>query len=111
VLVIGGDCAVDAECTGPSEFCDLDQLDSNSNGQGDICECEGNFDCDDNVDGSDAIIFKTEFGRSPFNNPCTEENPCPADFDQDGDVDGSDALKFKEDFGRSEFDNPCPPCP
>ncbi len=111
VLVIGGDCAVDAECTGPSEFCDLNQLDSNSNGQGDICECEGNFDCDDNVDGSDAIIFKAEYGRSPYSNPCTEENPCPADFDQDGDVDGSDALKFKEDFGRSEFDDPCPPCP
>ena len=111
VLVIGGDCVADEECTGPSEFCDLLQLDSNSNGQGDICECEGNFNCDDDVDGSDAIIFKEEFGRSPFFNPCTEENPCPADFDQDGDVDGSDALKFKEDFGRSEFDNPCPPCP
>ena len=73
--------------------------------------CEGNFDTDGDVDGSDAIIFKAEFGRSPYSNPCTEENPCPADFDQDGDVDGSDALKFKEDFGRSEFDNPCPPCP
>ena len=32
ILVIGGDCTVDGECTGPSEFCELDQLDSNGNG-------------------------------------------------------------------------------
>ena len=32
--------------------------------------CEGNFDYDDNVDGSDASIFKTHFGRGSYENPC-----------------------------------------
>lgn len=32
--------------------------------------CEGNFDCDEDVDGSDAAVFKADFGRSPFKNPC-----------------------------------------
>ena len=45
--------------------------------------CEGNFDCDQDVDGTDAILFKTDFGRSPFSNPCPPYdepfpcNPCP----------------------------------
>ena len=26
--------------------------------------CEGNFDCDQDVDGSDASVFKSDFGRS-----------------------------------------------
>ncbi len=33
--------------------------------------CQGNFDGDDNVDGSDAAIFKSDFGRNTFTNPCT----------------------------------------
>ena len=32
--------------------------------------CEGNFDYDDDVDGADAFIFKKDFGRSKFQNPC-----------------------------------------
>ena len=36
----------------------------------DICECEGNFDGDEDQDGSDGVTFKTDFGRNPFNNPC-----------------------------------------
>ena len=32
--------------------------------------CEGNFDCDQDVDGTDAAVFKSDFGRSPFLNPC-----------------------------------------
>ena len=39
--------------------------------------CEGNFDCDQDVDGTDAAVFKTDFGRSPFSNPCPACNPCP----------------------------------
>jgi len=80
------------------------------NGIGDACECEGDFDCDMDQDGSDAATFKVEFGRSSFNNPCTEENPCSADLDLDGVVDGMDAAKFKEDFGRCSYNNCCPPC-
>ena len=72
--------------------------------------CEGDFDCDGDCDGTDAAVFKHDFGRSAFNNPCTSENPCVGDFDDDGDCDGTDAAVFKEDFGRSEFNNPCPPC-
>ncbi len=38
--------------------------------------CEGNFDYDDDQDGSDAFTFKTDFGRSSFGNPCPP-SPCP----------------------------------
>jgi len=37
------------------------------------CEpCEGNFDIDKDVDGSDASTFKTDFGRTQLGNPCPE---------------------------------------
>jgi hypothetical protein len=72
--------------------------------------CESDFDCDSDVDGTDASTFKLYFGRSPLYYPCDEVNPCRGDFDCDKDVDGTDAVKFKEDFGRSEFNNPCPAC-
>jgi hypothetical protein len=80
------------------------------NGIGDACECEGDFDCDMDQDGSDAAIFKEEFGRSSFRDPCLEDNPCIGDLDFDGVVDGMDASKFKEDFGRCSFHDPCPAC-
>ena len=80
------------------------------NGIGDACECEGNFDCDEDCDGSDAGTFKVDFGRNDFFNPCTNGLPCNGDFDCDNDCDGTDAAKFKEDFGRSLFSNPCPIC-
>jgi len=72
--------------------------------------CEGNFDCDRDVDGSDASTFKNNFGRSSFLDPCTDLDPCYGDFDCDSDVDGSDADIFKKDFGRSSLANPCPAC-
>ena len=38
--------------------------------------CEGNFDCDQDVDGTDAARFKADFGRSEHHpNPCP---PCEA---------------------------------
>ena len=40
-------------------------------------QCEGDFDRDQDVDGTSAAIFKQDFGRSPFNNPCPEP---PMDF-------------------------------
>ena len=40
--------------------------------------CEGNFDCDDNVDGTDAYIFKENFGRNTYENPCDECFACPS---------------------------------
>jgi hypothetical protein len=77
---------------------------------GDACECEGNFDGDEDQDGTDAALFKLHFGRSSFSNPCTNDFFCNGDFDCEGDVDGTDAALFKTDFGRSGFSNPCPTC-
>ena len=80
---------------------------------GNACECEGNFDAgaDDNVDGSDAAIFKEDFGRGGYVQPCTNGDPCNGDFKCDGDVDGADASIFKADFGRGGYVDPCPSCP
>jgi len=80
------------------------------NGIGDACDCEGDFNCDSDVDGTDASDFKTDFGRSSILNPCTTEAPCNGDFNCDNDCDGTDASKFKSDFGRSQILNPCPVC-
>ena len=90
-----------------------DQEDScppGGNGIGDACECEGDFYCDNDVDGSDGRIFKADYCRSSYNNPCTSIDPCTGDFDCDGDIDGSDGRIFKADFGRSLYNNPCPIC-
>lgn len=84
--------------------------DTDGDGIGDVCECEGNFDCDEDCDGTDASIFKDNFGRSSFNSPCSNSIPCNGDFDCDTDVDGTDATLFKSDFGRSPFLDPCPTC-
>ena len=62
--------------------------------------CEGNFDHDGNVDGSDLAIFAADFGRTDCCDPDIE--PCEGDFDEDGDVDGSDLAVFAADFGRTD---------
>jgi hypothetical protein len=36
--------------------------------------CEGNFDGDQDVDGSDVALFKTDSGRSSVNRPCPGSN-------------------------------------
>ncbi len=75
--------------------------------------CKGDFDCDTDVDGTDASTFKADFGRSKISgNPCTNALPCNGDFECDTDVDGTNASLFKTDFGRSKITgNPCPICP
>jgi hypothetical protein len=108
----------DGDCTG--DLCDTDPLvydtsqpdtyPPGGNGIGDACDCEGNFDCDEDVDGGDAGLFKIDFGRSAFGNPCSNQFPCKGDFDCDQDCDGTDAALFKEDFGRSSFNDPCHIC-
>jgi hypothetical protein len=46
--------------------------------------CEGNFGCNQTVDGLDAAQFKSDFGRSGINRPCpvlddfsVPWSPCP----------------------------------
>jgi hypothetical protein len=112
---VGQTCTDHEDCGEVIGFCSMNQEDDyppGGNDMGDVCECEGNFNCheDVDVDGSDASLFKTDFGRSPMLDPCTTENPCHGDFNCDQDCDGTDAARFKADFGRSGFNNPCPVC-
>jgi hypothetical protein len=111
---VGSTCIAHAAC-GPNGVCSMNQEDSYpplGNGIGDACDCEGNFNCgtDSDVDGSDAALFKADFGRSSILEPCTNESSCNGDFNCDGDADGTDAALFKADFGRSSMQNPCPVC-
>lgn len=71
----GEPCLSDDECDFEmvEGICSMDQEDtypSQGNGCGDACDCIGNFDGDQDVDGTDAAKFKENFGRSSFNNPC-----------------------------------------
>jgi hypothetical protein len=107
----GVDVACD-NCPATPNNSQLDSYPPGGNGCGDACECEGNFDGDLDVDGSDASIFKIDFGRSKISgNPCTNVLPCNGDFECDVDVDGTNASSFKTDFGRSKISgNPCSDC-
>ena len=60
--------------------------------------CEGDFDRDSDVDGSDLTVFSTDFGRTD----CGTGPSCEGDFDGDGDVDGSDLATFAADFGSTD---------
>ena len=71
--------------------------------------CEGDFDNDSDVDSQDVSAFLADFGRSLWQNPCTDQTPCNGDFDCDTDVDSEDLDVFIVDFGRSIWSNPCPP--
>jgi len=95
------------------DVCDVDTTEDNypppdGNNCIDACECEGDFDNDLDVDGTDTTVFLDDIGRFSSNNPCTALDPCNGDFDCDGDVDGTDTTKFLEDLGRFSFNNPCP---
>ena len=107
----GTPCLEHCDCGLIASYCSTSQEDSyppGGNNIGDACECEGNFDTDTDVDGTDASKFKTHFGRSKIQNPCTNVSTCNGDFECDQDVDGTDASLFKKDFGRSSIKNPCP---
>ena len=71
--------------------------------------CKADFDCDRDVDAVDIAAFLADFGRSLYNNPCTNSNQCNGDFTCDGDVDAEDVTEFLSQFGRSPFFNPCDP--
>ena len=109
---VGSSCMDNGDC-GDGGFCSMDQEDTyplQGNGIGDACDCEGNFNCDEDQDGSDAALFKVDFGRSSFENSCETGDPCHGDFDCDHDCDGTGAAKFRKDFGRSTYHNFCPAC-
>ena len=61
--------------------------------------CDGDFDHDGDVDGSDLATFAADFGRTD----CAGD--CEGDFDYNGKVDVSDLAIFAADFGRT--DCPC----
>lgn len=58
--------------------------------------CEGDFDADADVDGTDLSVFAADFGRTDC------KGDCEGDFDHDQDVDGSDLATFATDFGRTD---------
>jgi len=62
--------------------------------------CEGDFDNDGDLDGSDLAVFAADFGRTDCCN--TGVPPCEGDFNNDCDVDGSDLAMFAADFGRTD---------
>ena len=86
-----------------------DTYPTQGNGIGDACDCEGNFDCDGDVDTDDIRAFLLDFGRNPYNDPCTNDW-CNGDFNCDGGVASDDLTKMLEDFGRNRYNNPCPDC-
>ena len=88
----------------------LDQYPPQGNGIGDVCDCESDFDCNGAVDANDVTSVLADFGRSTFNNPCTNADPCNGDVDCSGSCDADDVTMFLQDFGRSQFNDPCPQC-
>jgi rhodanese-related sulfurtransferase len=62
-----------------------DNYPQQGNGIGDACDCEGNFNCDADVDSSDAAAFKNDYGRSNLQDPCTSTLACNGDFNCDKD--------------------------
>ena len=105
ILPVGGEVPVTitGELTNGTYFEGTDIIRVMDRGQ-----CKGDFDIDNDIDGTDAGKIKKEFGRNILNRPCTDEDLCGGDFECDGDVDGTDAAKFKEEFGRGSLHNPCP---
>jgi len=119
---------------GMMEMCDNcpdmynpNQKDSDRDGMGDCCDpepgctagvdcdaicdyCECDFNCSGGVDAADVDSFLGDFGRSKFNNPCTNGSPCQGDTNCDGNVAADDVTVFLEDFGRNQFNRPCPAC-
>jgi hypothetical protein len=108
-------CTVDADCD-PGEFCEKTQADTyppGGNGIGDACDCEADFDCDDtgfDVDALNVEQFLWDFGRSQYNDPCSNNRPCYGDFNCDSNVDADDVPKLLEDFGRTLYAHKCPAC-
>jgi len=85
-------------CHGDSPYDDATHRDVYGVFVSEVAPCEGDFDLDGDVDGSDLAVFAAEFGRTD----CSGGSPCEGDFDRDGDVDGSDLAVFAADFGKTD---------
>ena len=75
--------------------------DMGAHGGPSACEwtyCDGDFDYDCDIDGSDLSVFAGDFGRTD----CDQGERCEGDFDNDGDVDGSDLAVFAANFGHTD---------
>lgn len=72
-----------------------DQLDTNQDGIGDACTCEGDIDLDGTVNGGDLSIMAMNFGR------ICGQPPCPGDLRSDLDVDGVDLRLLAGEVGRT----------
>ena len=66
--------------------------------------CNGNFDCDGDVDGTDAAVFKADFGRGGYTNPCPGCPP-PAPVPKTGQTTCYDTA------GNTVFCRTCSPPP
>jgi hypothetical protein len=76
-----------------------DQADEDKDGIGDVCDCDGDFNLDGDVDGGDLKVVLDDVNRTD----CLTGPVCEADFDEDGDVGSKDDLpRFFEDFGRDD---------
>ena len=106
VLMGTGVTCTDYEECGENELCDMEQLDFNDNGIGDVCECYANFNypTDLKVNASDLGIYKQEYGRIDCD---TTPPPCQADGNNDGKVNAQDLGLFKNEYGRID----CPALP
>lgn len=56
--------------------------------------CDGDFDNDGDVDGSDLVVFAKDFAKTTCN------VDCKGDLDSDGDCDSSDLEIFESNFSR-----------
>jgi hypothetical protein len=78
-LFADGDDFIDAPLVGPLNISDWAPNSSGIMADMDYAEyytyCEGNFDGDVDIDGSDAAQFKEDYGRSVFKNPCPSCGP------------------------------------
>ena len=62
-------------------------------------ECEGDFDNNGYIDGSDFTRFSLDFGRTDCLNPAVL---CECDLNDDGICDGLDLVIFSDSWGRIE---------
>ena len=93
----GAVCTDNGGCnTEEDEMCELDMLDLNENGIGDVCECFADLDSDGQVGIFDLSIMKAEFGRTDC-----DVNPCDADCNYDGSVGLFDLVIMKNEFGAT----------